>query len=341
MRALKALETILVLIFLLTTFTSLGFFQPVSAAGLILTVTPDRTFYLIEDLLSGELDQINIQANLTLDGTPVPDGLIALEVRAQTSYNSSIVFRTLQTDTPPTNVNINITKAFPANSTAEPIDSIVYESIATYFFAEVKNIGSYPLTSVLITVNFYQNLRPFHNPIQYFISYLAVNGTTSMHLPVPIPWDWVSIGTVVAHVSVFSDYPRNGGFAYCPEKTSAFEIVEYGTPPSGTSPPSGSQNYNLTFKFPPDSKQGTYNIYGVGHHGMEYTGVVGQQIAIKLPGDGDKSGKVDLVDLFALTAAYGSKLGDDNYDVRYDINEDGKINWWDLFTLAANYGRKA
>jgi len=263
-----------------------------------------------------------------------------LEVRAQISYNSSIVFRTLQTDTPPTNVNINITQAFLANNTGKPIDSVIYGSEgAAHIFAEVKNIGSSPL-SMWIIVNFYQNLRPFHNPIQNFVSYLAVNETTSLNSPVPIPWDWVSTGTVVAYVSVFSDFPRNGGYAYCPEKSLAFEIVEYGTPPSGTNPPSGSQSYNLTFRIPPDAKQAIYEIHGVvlyeasGYH-------VGRLVDVRLPGDGDKDGKVSWQDLFALAAAYRGKLGDDTYDLRYDINEDGKINWWDLFTLAANYGRKA
>jgi len=142
------------------------------------------------------------------------------------------------------------------------------------------------LTSLLITVNFYQRLFPFPNPIMLELEgTLPVNETYSVHQKLnDIPWDWVSTGIVEAYVNVFSTNPHNFGYSHCPEKSATFEIVyPPGSPPSGASPPSGSQSYNLTFKVPPSAENGTYYIYGCGRHGEEVTPLVGRQITVELP----------------------------------------------------------
>ena len=59
----------------------------------------------------------------------------------------------------------------------------------------------------------------------------------------------------------------------------------------------------------------------------------------RLPGDVDGDGKVDYKDLFAMAAAYGSKLGDPNWDSNCDFDQDGEVGWRDLFILADYYGK--
>ena len=61
-------------------------------------------------------------------------------------------------------------------------------------------------------------------------------------------------------------------------------------------------------------------------------------VLVTISGDVDGSGKVNYEDLFALADAYGSYLGDLNWDSRCDINDNDRIEYEDLFALADHYG---
>ena len=58
----------------------------------------------------------------------------------------------------------------------------------------------------------------------------------------------------------------------------------------------------------------------------------------KCAADVDADGDTDLADLAALLAAYGSSIGDPNYDPAADFNDDGKIDLSDLAFLLSAYG---
>jgi len=57
-----------------------------------------------------------------------------------------------------------------------------------------------------------------------------------------------------------------------------------------------------------------------------------------IPGDLDDDGDVDLNDLAALLAAYGSCAGDPEYNPEADLDENGCVGLSDLAILLANYG---
>jgi hypothetical protein len=57
-----------------------------------------------------------------------------------------------------------------------------------------------------------------------------------------------------------------------------------------------------------------------------------------LAGDIDGDGDVDLADLAALLAAYGTCTGDAGYNPDADLDESGCVDLSDLATLLANYG---
>jgi hypothetical protein len=58
-------------------------------------------------------------------------------------------------------------------------------------------------------------------------------------------------------------------------------------------------------------------------------------IMVRMPGDVDCNGKVDIRD----TALVASRYGKPNADPYYDVNEDGKMNMQDVALVAVNFGK--
>ena len=56
-----------------------------------------------------------------------------------------------------------------------------------------------------------------------------------------------------------------------------------------------------------------------------------------MPGDTDLDGDVDMVDITAVKAAYGSQTGQQNYSLMADMNADGLVNFWDLTFVKYHY----
>lgn len=62
-------------------------------------------------------------------------------------------------------------------------------------------------------------------------------------------------------------------------------------------------------------------------------------VRVRLFGDVNGDGKVDVKDLYALARAFGSELGSPKWDGNADQNEDGKIDVKDYFIACKNYGK--
>lgn len=61
-------------------------------------------------------------------------------------------------------------------------------------------------------------------------------------------------------------------------------------------------------------------------------------VIVTVPGDIDGDGNVDLDDLYYILIAYGTSIGDPDYNSNADINGDGEINLDDLYYVLWNYG---
>jgi len=67
--------------------------------------------------------------------------------------------------------------------------------------------------------------------------------------------------------------------------------------------------------------------------------LVDGNVKVKMPGDVNGDGVVNSYDLFLLGKAYGSELGDPNWNPNCDFNNDDKIDDSDLSDLKKNYGK--
>lgn len=59
----------------------------------------------------------------------------------------------------------------------------------------------------------------------------------------------------------------------------------------------------------------------------------------RLPGDVNGDGSVDVIDLLDFIAAFGSVLGDPNYDPACDFNGDGSVDVIDLLIMVGSFGQ--
>jgi len=112
-----------------------------------------------------------------------------------------------------------------------------------------------------------------------------------------------------------------------------FMVVGYGTSNITLGSETKLIGYYEGEPFPP-SPEPQYEIPVKLRHGY-FTNV--------LPGDADLDGDVDSDDVFTYVApAYGSKIGDPNYNPNCDFDRDGNVDSDDVFTyLAPNYGKTA
>jgi len=68
---------------------------------------------------------------------------------------------------------------------------------------------------------------------------------------------------------------------------------------------------------------------------FEGTGI----IRVRMPGDVNFDGKVDVMDAIQVSNAFGASEGDHNYDPLLDLNQDGKINVLDIILVARRFGQ--
>jgi len=297
-----------------------------------------------------DYDNVQINGNLALDGNPVPDGLVALEVL--NPNNLQVVLRTLKTGTAPVSGSpVNITHLFLCDMEGNPKNYTIKGAASTYVSVIVKNTEKEALSPVVVVLNLYQGLYPLSRS-SFETSTLLPGTSFGGPILVYVP-DWVSLGNVTLYVSVLSGDPHLGGYPYCQEKFLTFPVANpldppSGTPTSGTSPsPNTNGTYNSVFKIHSGAKsdgfvQGHYSIYVSAYYRSQQI-TNNTIIEVKLAGDVDGDGDVDSIDVFSHVAlAYGSKVGDPNYNPDCDFDGDGDVDPVDVFSYVAPfYGKTA
>jgi hypothetical protein len=309
------------------------------AAALQLTLATDKPSYNLGF-------PITVGGNLTLNGNPVSDGLVAVEIFDPRSQ--MILMRTQTTGTdPPKPWTIEITQLFPCDGGGNPKTS-VNQGGNIGFSVSLKN-NDMSTHSVMITLYMqYSN----NVPATAFVAYnSSIEGnSTQDFISYPVPIEGTApLGTTSMYASALTDMPREGGFAYCPEKKTTFTITSsLATSVANNNEDNfisamSSQAYSLVFAVSSHGGIiGNYTIYACSRYSF-YVASDNTKFADLLTTDingpgGKPDGKVDIMDLAFVSLCYGSYPGHGHWDPRADINKDGKVDISDVSRVSHDFG---
>ena len=314
------------LIFLIL-FVTLSTFNVVYAfPDVLVTVSTDKQIYG-----SGEL--VNVHGDLTRDGTPVTDALIAIQVND--AQNNVISLRTRSTGTTPSPWSIDITQLISCDASGNPKDTFKRGTLA-YFKVTVKNLNTVSERYVTVTINLYDsNQVPFG--IAWVGTTVGPNKEFTYLCSIPIPSE-ASTGTAYAFANAYNKWPNDNGIAYCGEEAVDFTITD-GT--TSSSSPTSSQSttqsgtYNLTFRLRNKPSLGDYHVYASYYQTL----ATATFDVVWLFADITRDGIVDIKDLFVIAKAYNSEPGSPRWNPKADINVDDLVNIRDLYIVARDYGK--
>ena len=325
-------------IILFTFFITIATSQIAYSTNLQITVTTDKEIY-------GSNENILVSGNLALDDSPVSDGLVTLQV--DDPEGNLIIIRTLTTGPGVTGPwPVEILEVIPLDKFSNPC--YIFQT-GDYVGLKIKVQNGNSEINVTITLNaYYRDEYPF-----------AAKEFTHQHMYPNQSFTWIQpyafgpialnapTGTATVYVNAFTKWPRDGGFAYCPEKLAPFNITMGSNPPVEPTPTSGT--FNLSFKiFPGYGKLGNYTIYASSYYPPFYA-TNSTKFELKMLGDitgalGVPDGRVDMRDISFAAVRFGAEIGDPNYDPKADLTgptylvPDGIINMRDISLIAKHFG---
>lgn len=229
------------------------------AQTLQVTVKTDKTSYILREM-------VEISGNVTRYGDLVDSGLVGVQVE-----NPLVV--TVAIRTMPLGPNLNeiwpleIVDFTPCDSIGRPKQTFLREQFA-YFKVMVNNTSPFADREVIIAVTVCDNRSI---PIEVRATKVTIlAGRNVTYVPTPYIANWSASGTGTAYANVYSDWPKNGGRPYCPEKATTFSILdsEYDEDPPGQVVESTPQNgtYNTKFRMSPEPYPGLYTVSSSAWH---------------------------------------------------------------------------
>ena len=281
------------LLFLFLTISIILTINPFTRASPILNLsveTSKPSYYIGE--------YVYVYGNLTEDGTPIQDSLVALEVDGP---YATLVVRTLMTNmTPIANWLFNVTDVTPCDQNGNPKETFRKGALA-YFNVTVKN-NDIEMRQTLVTVNVYEsNQAPLG--VSSWEGVVQENSTFSVIMGFPIS-KTAEAGIATVYANAYSGWPRIGGKPYCPEKSKTFEIIDGSTQAGVKTLYEQEGNYNTTFKLSSDEPLGTYTVHVASMYNWQ-TAYNSTQFEVTVQGDANGDGTVDGSDFFILLQNWG------------------------------------
>ena len=217
------------------------------------TATTTKPYYWLRE-------NVTIYGNVTFDDEPVQEGLVAIEIE---DPNRTLSMRTVPAGTIPSQEwGVEILSVSPCDASGNPKTSFVRGDFI-WFKVTVRN-NHITQEEVLITINIYDN-----DAIPLTFSYAKttmIPQSTSISMSRLWIYEWASTGTAVAYVNVLTDWPKDGGYPYSPEKQANFEITEvdeeiYGQTLLETPVQASNGAYEASLRLSPQPPPGPYLVY--------------------------------------------------------------------------------
>lgn len=294
-------------------------------------------------------EEVYIYGNLTLNGSPVQDGRVALQVidpQANPIYHS-YTLRCVPTDTVPIGQwSVSVAWVYPCDAMGEPKYSFKRGTLG-YLMMAISNSEDEDRDAI-ITYTLYDSENVPH--ICWWESNSFPPGTTQKMISMPIPSE-ASLGEATVYANAYTELPENDGTAYYNEKSANFIVTS--TALMGTTHlEEASQqstyiegSYNSTFRLIKGGRIGTYTIHVTSNYtGQHATDTITFQVI--LIGDVDGNKKINMRDVGLACLAYGSSEGEPGWNpdadvYPHEVGGDGKINMRDIGVICLHYGETA
>jgi hypothetical protein len=312
--------------------------RPSYSANLTVVVTTDRQIVNGGIYSMGETVYF---AGSVSNGSLVSNALVLFEV--DTSDGNPFLVRTLNTgQTPPGPWNLQIVNVTPTDGSGAPKYTFSPGDDAG-FSVSVKNNGGLYSPAVITLSLVFSNGAPFKLLTMFSGTLAPGQVSTATTWPVSIPGGSVR-GQAMAYADIFTDYPKNSGYALSPERSASFNI-------STNSPRSQPSNgFNLGVPVVSSASLplplGNYTAYATCLYGFLFAGAHATFI-VKLPGDVNGDGIVNMKDIALVARAFGSHAGGPNWNSACDITgpiqwvPDGFVNMKDISAIAREFGTSA
>ena len=314
------------------------------AQSLAVTVTTDKSSYTYRE-------KVTVKGNLTLDGTPV-DGFVGIEVNSLNPTFSNFthfVTRTATIGNPYLgNYNITIVSLATTDTLTPPKLKTTFKKGET-IGVNVTVQNSFTFNQlVVVTIMICDNdSSPITSQVEYAFVTLGGRGNATIHKTLTIQ-TWVSTGNAKVYANVYSGWPSLRGHPWCSEKSAGIIINPATSGSSETSQQSSSSNlqtadsqnaYTLSFRLPPFAPQGNYAVNSTAFaQGFIANSTTTFNRPYQIVGDINFDRLINIIDLVAVTAIYGAKSGDSNWNPVVDVQPSGKIDITDVVTVTGKYG---
>lgn len=249
----RILSTLIVLLLLLASMLSISTLQTRSSS-LVITAKTDKNSYLLRQ-------KVVIEGNITMDGTPITDVLIIMQILNPS--NQPLAFRTITHGNVSQNLPIQITNIYITDFYGKQLNTVKLGS-AVKVCVTVYNPQFTPRNIYVTITVFDANLVPIQ--AGYLTTTIQQNQTITPKFTVSIP-KWSTSGIALICANVYTKEPKEGGLALSQEKTAYFCIskIEQGLlkyPELPPPPPQTTPGFYKTYiRMPPEPKAGEYKLY--------------------------------------------------------------------------------
>lgn len=277
-------------------------------------------------------DPVQVFGYLFYNDLRVSDGIISIEMDDSTGW--PLLFRTLNTGTPPTTETIQILSLYPSDQSGNPKSSFKRGTLA-YFTITVKNKNNTRVAFEL-ALTVFDSQQGIMDTARLTVSDMEPQTNGTFTLPMYI-LDKAPTGTAIVYANTFTELPRLNGTALSIEKLATFDITANAAATQFKASKAVIQagaHFFTNFTVPLYQHYGYYDITATCKY-LNETAVEKKRIEIRVP-DLNGDNKVNVLDLIIVAGSMGW-TGEPG-SIPADVNRDGKVNVLDLIVTAKYLG---